>query len=563
MLYKLALAALVLTAQLFAGAHDFHPVTESISSQAPNIAERQLRPNSRGTWLGWGASIYNNRRASSDARIVSANIASLQPACKKQYQGGESAPPLVIDEVAYYPTWSGLFVALEYANCKVLWQTNVTRIIDQYNSTYYPVLAAVSRTTPALYDNVLFIGTQAHALLLAINKQTGRLVDLTQISAHPLGVVTQSPTVWQDRIFVGASSMEELGADVLPGYECCSFIGIMNGLAFVHNRFNLLWSQPMIPAGSNFSGAGIWGSQPSIDPTRNQVFVATGNIYSVPDSYEVCLNSTANTTSTDPGNATNTCAPKDVYQEAILAFDTATGDINWSHQLSPIDAWNVACVPGFPGGGANPGACPPNPGPDADFGMAPTFVPGSKATPSEEGTLIIGQKNGILYALSAANGSLFWAVATSPDGTIGGLIFGLAVDDNAIYYTAANSQRKPFKLQNGTTLSNSAFGAVSLVDGKILWETPAPRNTSSAVQPTIVNDVVVLGVGQPATSAPYTGPGSLLSLDKLTGKILNETMLDAYFQSGIAIVRDYVMFGTGYGFSMKTMGSFNVWRLGK
>ncbi|KAL8647677.1 MAG: hypothetical protein Q9226_006338 [Calogaya cf. arnoldii] len=562
MIPRLSLIALVLTAIVFAVAHDSAVELTFSEHQARNVHGQQLRPHSRGTWLGWGAGIYNDRRASPDARVISVNVASLHQTCRKIYAYGESTPPLVVDGTAYYPTWNGLFVALDYANCKVLWETNITRLIDQYNFKYSTVLRPISRTTPALYKNILFIGTQANALLLAINRRNGKLVDTIQVSDHPLAIVTQSPTFWQGKIFVGSSSSEETAADTVPGYECCSFIATMNGFTFRQNRFQLLWSQPMLPAGSNFTGAAIWGSQPAIDPKRNQVFIATGNVYSTPESYVICSNKTlnANITSTNPGNATDPCAPKEVYQEAILAFDTATGDINWSHQLSPIDAWNVACREGFPGGGQNPGNCPPNPGPDADFAMAPTFVPGSTSTPTTEDTLIIGQKNGNIYALSASDGKLYWATATSPTGYAGGLMWGVAVDDTAVYYTAANSQRLPWKLQDGTPLSNSAFGAAGLKNGTILWETPSPGNSTTAVQPTVVNDVVLVGVGGPV---PYSGPGTFLALDQYSGKIRRETKLDAtYFQAGIAVVQDYVMFGTGYGVGGDN-GSFNVWRLSK
>ncbi|KAL8784028.1 MAG: hypothetical protein Q9213_004216 [Squamulea squamosa] len=565
MVSRITLLLSILTGSVLSVARIPNLDIELYEYQRSTIVERQLRPNSRGTWLGWGAGIYNNRQASPDAEISSINVASLRPTCKKVYANGESAPPLVIDETAYYPTWNGLFVALAYTNCKVLWQTNITRLINQYNSKHNNLLAPVSRTTPALYNNVLFIGTQANALLLAINKSTGELIDRIQVSDHPLAIVTQSPTAWQGRIFVGSASAEEAAADIIPGYVCCSFIASMNGFGFERNRFKLLWSQAMIPGSANFSGAAIWGSQPSIDPRRNQVFIATGNVYSVPESYEICSNKTVNATSADPGNATDPCAPKEVYQETILAFNIATGGINWSHQLSPIDAWNVACVTGFPGGGLNPGACPPNPGPDADFGMAPTFVPGSASTPSNEDTLVIGQKNGNLYALSASDGKLFWALATSPDGITGGLIWGVAVDATTIYYTAVNSLRKPWKLRNGTSLSNSAFGAASLKTGTIRWETPAPGNSTTAVQPTVANDLVLVGVGSPYSGASSAGAGSFLALDKYTGKILRETKLDAFFQSGIAVVKDYVLFGTGYGYNATGAknGSFNVWRLTK
>ena len=192
--------------------------------------------------------------------------------------------------------------------------------------------------------------------------------------------------------------------------------------------------------------------------------------------------------------------------------------------------------------------------------MAPTFVPGSKHTPHKQDILVIGQKNGNLYALAASDGTLFWAQATSPDGMVGGLIWGTAADATAAYYTAVNFDRKPWKLQNGTQLSNGAFGAASLLDGKILWETPVPRNGTSMVQPTVVNDIVLTGLGGSYTGEFFTSLGSLIALDKYTGNILKKRILDSSFQAGIAVVHDYVMFGTGYA---QANGSFNVWQLKK
>ena len=70
------------------------------------------------------------------------------------------------------------------------------------------------------------------------------------------------------------------------------------------------------------------------------------------------------------------------------------------------------------------------------------------------------------------------------------------------------------------------------------------------MQPSVVNDVVLVG-----------GPSSLIALDKGTGSILEEwAPLDAYFQAGIAVVDDYVLFGTGYAGAKN--GSFHVWKLG-
>lgn len=130
-----------------------------------------------------------------------------------------------------------------------------------------------------------------------------------------------------------------------------------------------------------------------------------------------------------------------------------------------------------------------------------------------------------------------------------------------MYYTAVNSFRVDWKLQNGTTISTSAFGAVNLTTGDILWETPVPANGSSLVPPTVVNGVVMTGRGGPYGGPKGklgVGPGNLIALDKHTGSILKNWPLAAYTQGGIAVVDDYVMFGTGY---TTVAGSFNVWKL--
>lgn len=366
-------------------------------------------------------------------------MADLHPLCQQAYTPGVSAAPLVVDGIAYYVTWSGAFIALDYTSCSVLWQTNITDIILSYQPVDANALIVVrlaSRTTPVMENNILFIGTLANALLLAIDKTDGKLIDKVQVSKHPIAIITQSPTVWQGGLFVGSSSMEELAADKVPGYVCCSFIATMYAFTLENDRFKLLWSHDMIPFGSNFTGAAIWGSQPSIDPKRNQVFIATGNVYSAPPQYYDCLNKTTNSSNTSALNTTDSCVPPDVYQESVLAFDASTGQINWSRELSPLDAWNVACLGNSVG---NPSNCPPSPGPDADFGMAPSFVPASGYTPSAEDILVVGQKNGNLYAIGAQTGKLLWATATSPDGFEGGLIWGIAVGKLFFRFTSAPS----------------------------------------------------------------------------------------------------------------------------
>ena len=140
-----------------------------------------------------------------------------------------------------------------------------------------------------------------------------------------------------------------------------------------------------------------------------------------------------------------------------------------------------------------------------------------------------------------------------------------SLDTNAVYYTAANSGRTPWRLQNGISLSNGAYGALNLTSGKILWETPVPVNDSSVVPPSIVNDVLLTGrSGSYTPSGPITRGqrGSLISLDKHTGSILKTWELDSYFHGAVAVVDDFVMFGTGYAtLGVTANGTFYVWRV--
>lgn len=543
----------------------------------PNqIPSSQPPPSQTGNWLGWGGDVYNNHWGSSDAIVDSENAGSLSLVCQKKYDPGVSAAPLVVDGIAYYPTWSGLLVALDYKTCHTLWETNITHIILKHrplSPEQGTLLTTVSRTTPVIdqEQDILYIGTLAQALLLAIDKTSGKLIDTLQLDTHPFAVLTQSPTFYQGRLFIGVSSVEEGAADVVPNYTCCSFTGSMHAAALSHGRLRLLWSVPMIPPGSNFSGAAIWGSQPAIDPIREQVFIATGNIYSLPDEFSDCQAETANITVIQQGLTSDPCLPPNVLQEAVVALDLATGRINWQRQLSALDAWNVACVDGALGP-SNPNAaasCPDTPGPDADFGIAPTFVLGSEHTPDGLDIIVVGQKNSNLYALSAVTGTLLWVTVTGPDGLEGGLSWAVAVDDGAAYYTSINTNRLNYTLpasDGKTVISNSAFGAASLKDGSIIWQTPSPRNTTSFPSNAVVNDVLLAGVTGNWTDGSLfpTGPGSFLAIDKATGNILHEFALDAYFHGTFAAVHEYVLFGSGYGgIGPPNKGSFQVWKVGE
>lgn len=535
----------------------------------PQIPATQPPPG--GNWLGFGANVYNNHWAGSDAQISTANIDTLSSVCQKKYSPGTSAAPLIENGIAYYTTFGGLLVALDYENCKEHWTLNVTELILKVKGNSDSVVATnaalASRSSPVSDGDVLYFGTLARALVVAVNKHTGHVIDTLEIGNNPLSILTQSPTVYNHRVFFGVSTTESAGPALDPSYKFTHH-GTMNAIELRHGRLALVWTTHMIPPGSNLAGAAVWGSQPSIDPIRNQVFIGTGQLYTLPDEYIECQNANKNL-DVQTGHLVNEpCLPRNTYQTSVLALDIETGAINWYRTLGALDAWNSACVQGaFEGDlSAPPGPnCPKNIGNDTDFGMAPTFVLASENTPSNKDVVVAGQKNGNLYAFSAQTGSTLWAINAAPGGIEGGISWGVAVDKDTVYYTAINTNRVNFTLYpSNQTISNSAFGAVNLKDGTTKWQTAAPRNTTSLIIPVVANDIVLTGTtGSWVENSLFAqGPGSLIALNKFTGEILREDILDSFFHAGIAVVNEHVLFGTGYGgIEPIQNGTFNVWKI--
>jgi hypothetical protein len=126
--------------------------------------------------------------------------------------------------------------------------------------------------------------------------------------------------------------------------------------------------------------------------------------------------------------------------ERVTNLCTSTGHCDRADQLvsdaRPLDAWNSACLPSLFLGSSTIGIrpnCPKNIGNDTDSGMAPAFVPGSEATPGGKDVVVAGQKNANLYAFSAQTGTTLWGRAVAPGGLEGGLSWGVAVDNGAVY----------------------------------------------------------------------------------------------------------------------------------
>ena len=168
----------------------------------------------------------------------------------------------------------------------------------------------------------MIVGTQGPfgggGKLLAFDKDTGALLWSTALDTHPAAIITQSASVHAGRVFVGVASLEEGLASFVPGYPCCSFRGSMAAVDL--DTGALLWKTYMVPEG--YPGGAVWGSAPSVDRRRGQVYIATGNSYDIPQAALECVAEAEG----DP-DAERACIAPDNYIDAVLALDVANNKL--------------------------------------------------------------------------------------------------------------------------------------------------------------------------------------------------------------------------------------------
>jgi hypothetical protein len=190
------------------------------------------------------------------------------------------------------------------------------------------------------------------------------------------------------------ASQEEALAAFVPGYQV-SFRGSM--LAVDEATGAILWKDVLAPPG--YTGNAVWGSSPAIDTKRGQVYIATGNNYSVPQSVLDCVSANA-------GNpdAIAACSDPSNHFDSIMALNMRTGAMRWVTRALPFDAWTVDCFfpPPFDEN------CPDPQGPDYDFGQAPALYKTKDSTGKTIELVGAGQKSGEYWALDPDSGEVKW-----------------------------------------------------------------------------------------------------------------------------------------------------------
>jgi polyvinyl alcohol dehydrogenase (cytochrome) len=466
-------------------------------------------------WTLAGQNIANWRNQATENLINPGNAASLTTKWTFTTGGDVSATPIVTADTIYFPDWAGSLYAVDRNTGTLKW----THQISEYNGHQ----GSISRVSPAVYKKNLIIGdiisgTLIHdgANIIAVRQDTGEMKWITSVDSHPAAIITGSPVVYGDIVYVGVSSSEEsLATD--PTYPCCSFRGSV--VALEASTGHILWKRYTLPDNhgktEGYSGNAVW-QPPAIDPKRESLYIGTGNNYEVPDSVKQCL-------ATATAGTDSTCFATDDYFDTALSLDLLTGRVKWSRRLYGVDIWTVACLKN-----PNPVSCPVPGSPDYDLGGS-----GPNLLPDMVG---FGQKSGMYWALNPRDGTVVWSSMVGPGATLGGIEWGTATDGSRIYVAISNSDNKPYPLVSGETITWGAWSALDATTGRIIWQTADPDQSMAIASVSIANGVLY---------APSFS-GNFHAIDATGGKILWSFQSGGSVLDGPSIANGVVYWGSGY-----------------
>lgn len=561
------------------------------------------------SWPSWGGNIENNHFAASENTINTSNVNQLSAKWIYKAAGPISATPTITDNDLYITDWGrepdigstfvgGFLHNIDITTGNVKWQ----RPMRSYNDD---TLNNISRSSPAIFQDLIIIADVQNpspltvnpslinrtlryffrfndpcgAYVYGINRHNGELAWSTRIGTQLFDQVSQSPTIYNDTIFVGVSSQESTYTRSAK-IPCCQFRGSV--VALDAHTGAIKWRTYMINDNEDYdqyAGAAVWGGAPTIDPSRNMLYVPTGNNYWTPASVQNCLLlANGNSAQEDiclAGQPEN-------HFDSIVALDMDTGNIQWATSAHKLDAWNTACDFNtlFPLLNASSSSknCPYPKGPDSDFAQAPMLVRNVDLGGGDiRDMLFAGTKGGEFFGFDANDGAIVWRKQVGPGGLLGGMQFGAATDNQRIYIQNTNTGHENYQLvagnNAGKTIHSGFWAALDPATGNILWQTQVPGGDAPITGKlihlvwgtklgsgffawpmgglTVANGVVFAGVANLG--------GTMVAMDASNGNILWQMDTGQSIASSPSVVNGRVYWGTGYktgtfGFRLYSLG---------
>ena len=412
--------------------------------------------------MGWGID-HRNTRYQPNSNLNASNAGRLR--LKWVYGLAAQTPrsyPLVTEDTIFVGDGGRGLIALER-------ETGCERWVLPHEGQ---IASAIVRAQIDDRAALVFIDRSDGVWL--VDAATGEPIWHAQVNDEPVPTYSGTPLVTNDTVFVPVASLE-VGLAVNPFYGCCTTSGGM--AAFDLQTGVKRWYLPTIAeeaqvTGSHFfgfvqkhgpSGAPVWAA-PAFDAANDRLFYGTGQNYSHP------------TTGTS---------------DAIFAVSATTGAIEWVRQFTPDDAYTAACNVAS----LNHPNCPDPLGPDVDFGAPPMLV----NAPDGRQLLIAGQKSSDVHAMEPASGERVWTTNLGRGGIIGGVHWGLAVNESLglVFAPISDKEIAGFPAPG---VPRPGLYALDVLNGAVRWHYERPARCpdtecvyglSAAV--IAANDIVVAG----------------------------------------------------------------------
>ncbi len=488
--------------------------------QKSSADEHSPDAQARVAWRSAGGDVRNSRSNPREEGLSVGSVAKLRPKWIFATAGDVSATPTVEGRAVYVPDFDGFIYRIDNRTGKAVWSRKV--------SEYTGLGTSFSRNSPAIAGNLLVFGDQASATLIAVDKNTGNLVWKTLLDANAEAIITNSPLVVGNRIYVGVASNEEGAAAASAGFQL-SFRG--SAVAVDLRSGSIEWRFYTVPEG--YTGGAVWGSTFAYDAARNSLYVTTGNNYSVPAAADACEKQSPD------AQRQLACLASDDYIDAVVSLDADSGRLKWARRLHGADAWIASCL-GNQGGVA----CPDPAGPDYDFGSGANLFT-VKWQGYERDLVGAGQKSGVYWALDPDDGATVWAAMVGPGGTLGGIEWGSAVDGARVYAAITNSNSEFYLLQpqGQQQVNGGSWAALNASNGKFNWQIAVP-----GVNPASGKPAGGLGAVTVANGVLYAGSlsGEMDAIDAASGNILWRFESGGSVASGPSVVNGTVYWGSGY-----------------
>lgn len=410
------------------------PMPKLAAIAEPNLCPRADRIRLSGPmWNGWGVDLTNSRQQLQPG-LTAADVPRLKVKWTFAYPGSKNTPATVVGDRLFVGSSAGRVYSLNAKTGCVYW-----RYDGKGGVRAAPVVGPLAKSPSgfAVYVN------DDRKNVNALDAMTGKLIWSVKVEDHSRAVLTGSPVLHRDVLYVPVSSGEEITTNEAD-YVCCTFRGSL--VAVDVKTGKILWKthtieeapRPRVSQGRQLmgpAGAAIWSS-PTIDVKRGLIYAATGDSYTDVDTKA---------------------------SDAIIAFDMKTGAIRWINQVTENDNFMVGC----PRTGPAPPNCPTPLGPDVDFGSPPIL----RTLPGGKQIILAGQKSSVVYGMDPDNnGKTLWQVKLGRGGAAGGVEWGMAADEANVYAALADTGAG----------GNPSITALRIAGGEKVWQAPTPQVTCPA-----------------------------------------------------------------------------------